>query len=69
MKVLMILHLLSEESGFYEENEETEETEAVQSLHTSDTQDRDRNPRLSFDRPESSSMVEVLDVVTKSGIR
>jgi len=66
MKILMILHLLFEESGFYEE---TEETEAVQSLRTSDTQDRDRNPRLSFDRPESSSVVEVLDVVTQSGIR
>lgn len=57
----MILHLLSQESGFYEERPKTE---AAQSLHTSDTQDQDRNPRLSFDRPESASMVEVLDVVT-----
>jgi ankyrin repeat protein len=52
--------LLRREAG---ETEETGETGDAKSLHTSDTQDQDRNPRLSFDRLESASTVEGLDVV------
>src|ERR1700722_14059509 len=62
MRVLMILHLLSEESGFYEERPKRPKTSNPYIPRI--PRDQDRNPRLSFDRQESASMVEALDVVT-----
>ena len=56
----MILHLLSEESGFYEEAEETEAFRSLPPLNIRD-QGESKTP---LDPPESASMLEVPDVAT-----